>query len=639
MQQITITLKDGSQRNYPQGITPFEIANGISKRLAKAVVAAKIDENLVDLNTSVNQDARLELITLSDEEGLDIYRHSSAHIMAQAVKNLWPDAKLAIGPAIKDGFYYDFDLEHRLVPDDLVKIEAEMNRLIQQDIKFTRHEISRSKAINLFEEMGEAYKVELIQGLPEDAVITYYDQGDFVDLCAGPHLPGSKKIKAFQLMSIAGAYWRGDEKRPMLQRIYGTSWEKKSHLEDYLHRLEEAKKRDHRKLGRALDLFSLNNEVAPGFPFFHGKGMIIRNEVENFWREKHREYGYVEVRTPIIMSRELWEQSGHWEHYRENMYLTEIDEKLNCIKPMNCPGGMLIYKTRLHSYRDLPLRMCELGLVHRHELSGTLHGMMRVRAFTQDDAHIFMLPSQVEDELAKVIQLVDDIYSTFGFKYHIELSTRPENSMGSDEMWEQATNSLRNVLEKQKIDYTVNEGDGAFYGPKIDYHLNDSMGRTWQCGTIQLDMQMPERFELEYIGEDGQKHRPVMIHRTILGAFERFFGILIEHFAGAFPVWLAPVQVIVIPITDRHAAYADQVAERLNTAKVRVEVDRRQEKVGFKIREAQLQKIPYMVILGDKEVENQNISVRKRSEGDIGSMATADFIDLVVQEINNKKFD
>ncbi|QOR35617.1 threonine--tRNA ligase [Clostridium sp. 'deep sea'] len=639
MNKITITLKDGSQRSYDKGITAMQIAKDISSRLAKSVVAAKVNDKLVDSNFEIQNDVSLDLITINEAEGLDIFRHSSAHIMAQAVKNLWPDAKLAIGPSIKDGFYYDFDMEHRLVPDDLVKIEAEMNKLIKQDLKFTRHELSREEAMKLFKEKNEPYKIELIKDLPEDAIITYYDQGDFLDLCAGPHIPGSKKIKAIKLMSIAGAYWRGDEKRPMLQRIYGTSWEKKSHLEEYLHRIEEAKRRDHRKLGRELDLFSLNTEFAPGFPFYHGKGMIVRNILEEYWRIKHDEYGYEEIRTPVIMNQVLWQLSGHWDNYRENMYTTEIDDNMSCIKPMNCPGSMLVYKTKMHSYRDLPLRMCELGLVHRHELSGALHGLMRVRAFTQDDAHVFMLPSQIEQEVDSVISLVDDIYKVFGFDYHVELSTKPEKAIGSDEDWEFATDSLRNVLEKRNMNYIVNEGDGAFYGPKIDFHLTDSLGRTWQCATIQLDMQMPERFELEYVGEDGQKHRPVTIHRTVLGSFERFFGVLIEHYAGAFPVWLAPVQVQVIPITDRHAQYALEVANKIKETKIRVEVDTRKEKVGFKIREAQLQKIPYMIIIGDKEVENNNVAIRQRSEGDVGSMELNNFIDLVLEEIKNKKIN
>ncbi len=639
MSEVVIKLKDGSQRSYEQGITALEVANDISRRLGKEAIAARVNGEMTDLSKPITEDATLELFSFNDEEGKDIFRHSTAHIMAQAVKNLWPDAKLAIGPSISNGFYYDFDMEHRLVPEDMPKIEAEMQKIINSKPHFERFEISRDQALKMFEEMGEDYKVELINDLPEDVIISYYDQGGFIDLCAGPHINDTKQIKAFKLMSIAGAYWRGDEKRPMLQRVYATSWAKKSQLEEYIHKLEEAKKRDHRRLGRELDLFSFNNEVAPGFPFFHGKGMIIRNLLENYWREKHDEYGYQEIRTPMMMHRVLWEQSGHWDHYQDNMYFTEIDEVPFAVKPMNCPGGMLVYKTAMRSYRDLPLRMCELGLVHRHEMSGALHGLMRVRAFTQDDAHIYMLPEQIEEEVNSVISLVDDVYKTFGFDYHIELSTKPDDAMGSDEVWEITTEALRNVLDHRGVDYIVNEGDGAFYGPKIDFHLRDSLDRTWQCATIQLDMQMPERFELEYVGADGERHRPVMIHRTVLGSIERFIGVLVEHFAGAFPLWLAPVQAKVIPIADRYAPYAQQVTDQLLQAGLRAELDERSEKVGFKIREAEMQKISYMIIVGEKEVESNTVSLRLRKEGDSGSKKIEEVIAMMQDEVERKAFE
>ncbi len=637
MEKIIITLPDGTEKEYDAGVTPLDVANDISKGLGRAAVAAKVNGKSVDLYYEIEEDSKVEIITLRDEEGIDIFRHSSAHIMAQAIKNLWPDAKLAIGPSIKDGFYYDIDMEHRLTPEDLELIEKEMKKIIKSRITFERHEVSKEEAIELFKKLGEEYKVELIENLPEDATISYYDQGeDFIDLCAGPHIPDSKIVKAYKLMNIAGAYWRGDENNAMLQRVYGTSWPKKSELDEYLERLEEAKKRDHRKLGKELDLFSFNNEIAPGFPFFHGKGMILRNELLNFWRDVHDRYGYQEINTPLIMDRKLWEQSGHWENYRENMYFTEIDDRPFAIKPMNCPGGIQVYKNSMHSYRDLPLRMSELGLVHRHELSGALHGLMRVRAFTQDDAHLYMLPEQMEQELTKVIELVDEIYQVFEFKYHLELSTKPENAMGDDETWDYATATLKKVLDKLGVDYTINEGDGAFYGPKIDFHLEDSIGRTWQCATIQLDMLMPERFELEYVGEDGQKHRPVMIHRTALGSIERFIGILVEHYAGAFPTWLAPVQVQIIPVTDRNNAYSQKIAKEIAKNDIRVEVDSRSEKVGFKIREAQLAKVPFMLIIGDNEEEAGNVSVRLRTDGDIGSKELEELIELVIKELEKK---
>ncbi|MDK2901580.1 MAG: threonyl-tRNA synthetase [Thermosediminibacterales bacterium] len=635
MSYVRVTLKDGSIKEFPRNITAVDIANSISRGLAKKAIAAKINGKLVDLRTPIKEDCRLEILSFEDEEGKHVYRHSTAHILAQAVKRLYPNTKLGIGPSIEDGFYYDFDREESFTTHDLEKIEDEMRAIIKEDIPFEKMVVRREEAIKILEDMGEKYKVELVKGLPEDAEISFYKQGSFIDLCAGPHVTSTGKIKAFKLMSVAGAYWRGDEKNKMLQRIYGTAFNKKEELENYLHRIEEAKKRDHRKLGKELDLFSLHEE-GPGFPFFHPKGMIIRNILEDFWRREHKKRGYQEVKTPIILHENLWKQSGHWDHYKENMYFTTIDDEGYAVKPMNCPGGMLLYKRKMHSYRELPLRLAELGLVHRHELSGVLHGLMRVRCFTQDDAHIFMLPSQITEEIIGVIDLVDYFYKIFGFNYRVELSTRPENSMGSDEMWEKATNALKEALDIKGIDYKVNEGDGAFYGPKIDFHLEDSIGRTWQCGTIQLDFQMPERFDLTYIGQDGEKHRPVMIHRVIFGSIERFIGILIEHFAGAFPLWLAPVQVKVIPITDKHHEYANKVANMLEQKDIRVEVDYRNEKVGYKIREAQLEKIPYMLIVGDKEEAEGTVSIRARKEGDIGTERMDTFINKLMNEIADK---
>lgn len=632
---VLISLKDGSQREYPEGITLLQVAEDISPRLAKNAVIGAFNGKLTDLNTMIYEDGELDLLGFDDQEGADVYRHSSAHVMAQAVKRMWPDTKLAIGPAIDKGFYYDFDSSHTFTPEDFALIEKEMDAIIKADYPFIRKELSREEALEYFGECDEGYKVELIQDLPEDATISLYQQGEFTDLCAGPHVPSTGKLKAMKLMSLAGAYWRGREDNPMLQRIYATSFPKKSMLDDYLHKLEEAKKRDHRRLGRELGLFTIADE-GPGFPFFMPKGMILRNELENFWREEHRKAGYQEVRTPIILSRELWERSGHWDHYQENMYFTTIDEGDYAIKPMNCPGGMLIYKQNLHSYRELPIRMGELGLVHRHEMSGVLHGLMRVRAFTQDDAHIFMLPEQIIDEIKGVINLVDRFYSLFGFPYHVELSTRPENSMGSEEDWEIATNALIQALDEKGIKYVVNEGDGAFYGPKIDFHLQDSLDRTWQCGTIQLDFQMPEKFDLTYIGEDGEKHRPVMIHRVIYGSIERFIGILTEHFAGAFPTWLAPLQVRVLPITERQHDYARQVVAELEKQNIRVDSDFRSEKIGYKIREGQLQKIPYLIILGDKEVEAATVAVRHRKQGDLGAMPLDEFSSKIKKEIDDK---
>ncbi|MBF7083914.1 threonine--tRNA ligase [Desulfallas sp. Bu1-1] len=633
---INITLKDGSVRRYEPGTSLLEIAFDISPRLAKDALVARVNGKLVDLNHRLDEDAKVEFLTFDSEEGRDVFRHSTAHVMAQAVQRLFPGTKLAIGPAIANGFYYDFDSPQRFNPEQLEAIEVEMNKIIKEDLPFARVELSREEALNKFRERGEHYKVELINDLPEDAVISCYQQGEFEDLCAGPHVPSTGRLKAVKLLNVAGAYWRGDERNKMLQRIYGTAFPKKSLLDEHLHRLEEARRRDHRKLGAELDLFSIQEE-GPGFPFFHPKGMIIRNELEKFWREEHKRRGYDEIRTPVILSRALWEQSGHWDHYRENMYFTKIDDADFAIKPMNCPGSILIYKSRLHSYRDLPIRMAELGLVHRHELSGVLHGLMRVRCFTQDDAHIFMLPEQVKDEIVGVIDLVNDFYRVFGFDYHVELSTRPEKAMGSEEIWEMATNALREAMEERGLPYKVNEGDGAFYGPKIDFHLEDCIGRTWQCGTIQLDFLMPEKFDLTYVGEDGQKYRPVMIHRVVFGSIERFIGILTEHFAGAFPTWLAPVQVKVLPITDRQLDYAREVTGILAERDIRVELDARNEKVNYKIREAQGQKIPYMLVLGDREAAAGTVAVRHRRKGDLGAVELERFIENLQREISSKE--
>lgn len=632
-----ITLKDGAVREAAEGTTVLDFVKNLSNSLAKKALACKIDGKTKDLMTVINGDHQIDVLTFEDADGRWALRHSAAHIMAQAVKRLYGDknVKLAIGPAIDNGFYYDFDMEHQLNNEDLLKIEKEMKKIVKENLPLVRKEVTRQEALDFFNAQGETYKIELINDLPEDAMITMYTQGDFTDLCAGPHVVSTGKVKALKLQSVAGAYWRGSEKNKMLQRIYGTAFEKQSDLDAYLKMLEEAAKRDHRKLGRELDLFSLHEE-GPGFPFFHPNGMVIRNELINYWREVHRRFGYQEIKTPMILNRKLWETSGHWDHYKENMYFTKIDDEDYAIKPMNCPGGMLVYLTQQHSYRDLPLRLGELGLVHRHELSGALHGLMRVRNFTQDDAHIFMLPSQIEGEIQKTIDLFDEVYSTFGLTYHAELSTRPDDSMGSDEVWELATNALKNALEHRGLKYVVNEGDGAFYGPKIDFHLTDSIGRTWQCGTIQLDMLMPEKFDLTYIGEDGQKHRPVMIHRVVYGSIERFIGILIENYAGAFPAWLAPVQVKILPISDKYADYAHEIKRRMFDLGIRVEVDDRNEKIGYKIREAQVKKIPYSIIVGENETKNGNISVRKRREKDTITMDTDIFIGNLLEEIKTK---
>lgn len=636
MADIKVTLKDGSVKEFTAGTTLLEIAKSLSQKLGKQALLAVVDGVNRDLSDKLENDAAVEFVTPDTPEGLHAIRHTCAHVMAQAIQHLFPDVKFAIGPAIANGFYYDLDSEHTFTPEDLQAIEKEMAKIVKQNLPLVRAELPRSEALAMFAAKDEKYKVELINDLPEDAVISTYTQGDFTDLCAGPHCPTTGRVKAFKLQSIAGAYWRGNEKNKMLQRIYGTAFPSKEELDAYLHMLEEAAKRDHRKLGKELDIFALMDE-GPGFPFFLPNGMVIRNELINYWREVHRRYNYQEIKTPMILSRKLWETSGHWDHYRENMYFTQIDELDYAIKPMNCPGGMLVYKLHPHSYKELPIRAGELGLVHRHELSGALHGLFRVRCFTQDDAHIFMMPSQIRSEIKNVITLFDEVYATFGLKYHAELSTRPENSMGDDATWELATQGLRDALEDCGLDYVINEGDGAFYGPKIDFHLTDSIGRTWQCGTIQLDMQLPERFELTYTGEDGLKHRPVMIHRVVYGSIERFIGILIEHYAGAFPAWLAPCQVRILPITDKHVDYAKALADKMFELGLRVHLDDRNEKLGYKIREAQVQKVPYTLVVGDKEMAEGTVNVRRRGEGDIGAMSQDNFLSMLLDEIKNKK--
>ncbi|WP_024833606.1 threonine--tRNA ligase [Ruminiclostridium josui] len=632
---IKITLKDGIIKEYQKGVTIREVAESISAGLARAALAGEVDGRVTELDFKLETDCKLNLLTFEDEGGRLAYRHTASHVLAQAVKRLYPDAKLAIGPAIDSGFYYDFEREKPFSSEELASIEKEMEKIIKEDLKLERFVLPRNEAIKFMEEKSEPYKVELIKDLPENEEISFYKQGDFTDLCAGPHLSGTGKLKAVKLLSVAGAYWRGNEKNKMLQRIYGTAFPKKSQIDEYLFRLEEAKKRDHRKLGRELDLFDILDE-GPGFPFFMPKGMVLRNLLEDFWRSEHKKAGYQEIKTPVILNKELWLRSGHWDTYKENMYTVDIDEQEFAIKPMNCPGGILVFKRKLHSYRDLPQRMGELGLVHRHELSGALHGLMRVRCFTQDDAHIFMTPEQITDEIVGVINLIDDFYKVFGFKYNVELSTRPENSIGSDEMWELSTQGLKKALDLKGIKYTVNEGDGAFYGPKIDFHLEDSIGRTWQCGTIQLDMNLPERFDLGYIGPDGEKHRPVMIHRVVFGSIERFIAILTEHFAGAFPTWLSPVQVKILPLVDKHHDYAYEIKKLLEAENVRVEVDVRNEKIGYKIREAQMEKTPYMLVIGDKELEGRLVSVRSRKDGDLGTISPEQFAEKISYEIKNK---
>ncbi|MCI8853101.1 MAG: threonine--tRNA ligase [Lachnospiraceae bacterium] len=634
---MKITLKDGSVKEYGQAMSVLDIAKDLSEGLARVACAGEVNGQVVDLRTVVEEDASVNILTAKDEKGLSVLRHTASHVMAQAVKRLYPDAKLAIGPSIADGFYYDMDFDTPLTNDDLEKIEAEMKKIIKEDLEIKRFTLPREEAIAYMEKQKEPYKVELIQDLPEDAQISFYSQGEFVDLCAGPHLKSTKEVgKAFKLMNLAGAYWRGDEHNKMLTRLYATAFAKKEELEAYITMMEEAKKRDHRKVGKELGLFMMH-EAGPGFPFFLPKGMTLKNTLLDYWREIHKKAGYVEISTPIILNRSLWETSGHWDHYKNNMYTTKIDEEDYAIKPMNCPGGVLVYASEPRSYRDLPLRVGELGLVHRHEKSGQLHGLMRVRCFTQDDAHIFMMPEQIKDEIKGVAGLINEVYSLFGFQYHVELSTRPEDSMGSDEDWEMATEALREALDELGLDYVVNEGDGAFYGPKIDFHLVDCIGRTWQCGTIQLDFQLPQRFELEYIGMDGEKHRPIMIHRVAFGSIERFIGILIEHFAGAFPTWLAPVQVRVLPISDKYLDYAGDVKAQLDQAGIRAELDVRSEKIGYKIREAQTAKIPYMLVVGQKEEEEQTVSVRSRFAGDEGARKLDSFIEEVQKEIASRE--
>ncbi len=632
---MQIVLKNGDQMQLAEGATAQDAAQAISEGLARAAVAAKVNGELVDLSHVLREGDAVEIVTLKDKEGLEVYRHTCAHVLAQALKTIFPTCKLAIGPVIDNGYYYDVDFKTPITMEDFEKIEAEMRKIIKSNLPIRRFTLPREEAIALMSQYHEPYKVELIQDLPEGEEISFYQQGAFTDLCRGPHLPSTGKIKAFKLVSIAGAYWRGDEKKKMLTRIYGTAFAKKDEMDEYFQMLEEAKKRDHIKLGKELKLFALLPE-GKGFPFFLPNGMILKNTLIDYWRQIHRREGYVEVQTPIILNRSLWETSGHWDHYKENMYTTKIDGEDCAIKPMNCPGGLLVYKTQPHSYKDLPIRMGELGIVHRHEKSGQLHGLMRVRCFTQDDAHIFMLPEQITDEIKGVVRIIDEVYKLFGFKYHVELSTRPDNSIGSDEDWEAATNALRAALDSIGLDYVVNEGDGAFYGPKIDFHLEDSIKRTWQCGTIQLDFQLPQRFEIEYVGEDGQKHRPIMIHRVVFGSIERFIGILIEHFAGKFPVWLAPEQVKVLPVTDRAADYAQQLVKEMNEMGLRASADLRKEKIGRKILDAEVEKVPYKLIVGDKEVEDGTVSVRRRGEGDIGAMAKADFFALVKKENDEK---
>ena len=631
---MKITLR-GEVREYEAPMTALELAASLSQALKKEALVARIDGEVKDLMTVLDKDCEVEFLTFADDDGKRVYRHTASHILAQAVKAIRPNVKLAIGPAIDTGFYYDFDSDEAFSTEDFKAIEKEMDKIVKANYKLERFELPREEAIKLMEEKGEPYKVELIRDLPEDAVISFYKQGDFTDLCAGPHLPSTGYVKAFKIMSVAGAYWRGSEKNKMLQRLYATAYTKKADLDAYITQLEEAKKRDHRKLGRELDLFDIRDE-GPGFPFFYPKGMILRNLLEDYWRKIHREHGYEEIKTPMMLNRGLWERSGHWDHYRENMYTTKIDDTDFAIKPMNCPGGMLVYKRRAWSYRDLPCRCGELGLVHRHEKSGTLHGLMRVRCFTQDDAHIFMRPDQIRDEIKGVYQLIDEVYKVFGFKYTVELSTRPENSIGTDEMWALATEGLQGALDDLGVSYTINEGDGAFYGPKIDFHLMDCIGRTWQCGTIQLDMNLPERFDLTYVGEDGEKHRPVMIHRVVFGSIERFIGIITEHFAGAFPLWLAPVQARIMTITNRADEAAKEVQRKLEKAGIRTEIDLRNEKINLKIRESQMQKIPYMLVLGDKEVEQGVVAVRSRKEGSIGTMSVEDLIAKMQEEVDSK---
>ncbi|MGL4798314.1 MAG: threonine--tRNA ligase [Cellulosilyticaceae bacterium] len=632
---MQVSLKDGSKKQYASAITVLEIAKDLSEGLARNACAGKMNGEMVDLRTVVEKDCELEILTFADAEGKWAFRHTAAHILAQAVRNLYPRVKLAIGPAIEDGFYYDFDVEKPFAEEDFEAIEAEMKKIAKAKYPIQRFVLPKEEAIKLMEEADEPYKVELICDLPEGEEISFYKQGDFVDLCAGPHLMSTKPVEAVKILSSAGAYWKGSEKNKMLCRLYATAFQKKADLQAHLEKLEEAKKRDHRRLGRELELFALLDE-GPGFPFFLPKGMVLRNILIDYWREIHKKASYQEISTPIILNKDLWLTSGHWDHYRENMYTTVIDEMDYAVKPMNCPGGMLVYKTKMRSYRDLPLRMGELGLVHRHELSGALHGLMRVRNFTQDDAHIFMLPEQIKDEIKGVVRLIDEVYNAFGFKYTVEVSTRPEDSIGEDAAWEVATQALMDALKELGYAYKINEGDGAFYGPKIDFKLEDCLGRTWQCGTIQLDFQLPERFELEYIGQDGEKHRPVMIHRVVFGSIERFIGVITEHFAGAFPTWLAPVQVKVLPISEKFHDYAAKVRHELEEVGLRVETDERAEKIGYKIREARMSRAPYIIVVGKDEEEKQEVAVRSRQKGDEGVVSLESFKERLVSEVKTK---
>lgn len=635
---INVKLNDGSVREIEEGSNIYELAKSLSKNLAKSAVVGEVNGTLVDLSYKLKNNDEVNILTFEDEKAIEVMRHSTSHVMAQAIKRVFKDVKLAIGPSIDNGFYYDFDIEEPLTVEDLNEIEKEINNIISENLSFERVDISREEALKLMEDRGEGYKVELINDLPEGEKISLYRQGEFIDLCRGPHIYSTKYIKAFKLTSVAGAYWRGNEKNKMLQRVYGVAFASKEELKTYLHNLEEAKKRDHRKLGKDLKLFTFVEE-GPGFPFFLPKGVVLKNTLINYWRDVHQKAGYVEIETPIMLNKKLWETSGHWYHYKENMYTSIIDEEEFALKPMNCPGGMLVYKSEVHSYRDFPMRLGELGRVHRHELSGALHGLMRVRAFTQDDAHIFMLPEQIKSEIKGVVELIDEVYSKFGFKYNVELSTRPEDSMGSDEEWNMAEESLKGALDELNLPYKINAGDGAFYGPKIDFHLQDSLGRTWQCGTIQLDFQLPQRFELDYIGSDGEKHRPIVIHRVIFGSIERFIGILIEHFAGKFPIWLAPVQVKILPISDKFNDYANEIKSKLLNEGIRVEEDLRAEKIGYKIRESRNERVPYIIIVGEKELENQNISLRSRKNGDEGSVELEAFINRIKNEIKSYDMD
>ena len=634
---ITIKLKDGKEKQFESAISLADAAKAISNSLGRDAIVAKVNGELTDLRDPIVDGSEVEFFTKEDKEGLFTLRHTASHVMAQAIQHLFPGTKFAIGPAIDDGFYYDLDSDHVFSQEDFAAIEKEMAKISKENIPLVKKVVSRGEALKFFQDKGQDYKVMLINDLPEDAQISLYEQGDFTDLCAGPHMRSTGKVKVFKIMTVAGAYWRGDSKNKMLQRIYATAFFKKEDLDHYLFIRSEAEKRDHRKLGKQLDLFSLHDE-GPGFPFFHPKGMALRNMLMDYERELFKEFGYVEIMTPVILSKQLWIQSGHWDHYKENMYFTKIDDEDYAIKPMNCPGGILYFKTQQRSYRDLPMRVGEFGLVHRHELRGALHGLFRVRCFTQDDAHIFMTQDQMKEEVIKCMAMYKKMYGVFGLEYHVELSTRPENSMGSDELWEISTNALREAIEKTGVPYQINEGDGAFYGPKLDFHVQDSLGRTWQCGTIQMDMQLPERFDVNYIGEDGEKHRAVMLHRAGYGSLERFIGILIEHFAGAFPTWIAPVQVKVIPVTEKHMDYAKSVAKTLSESNIRVELEEANETLGYKIRKAQMEKVPYMLIVGDKEEKSHTVSIRSRKDGDKGSMMVPMFIAGLMQEIKSREY-